>query len=82
VATPTRIGVLFLGRKRPGFDPEWGAKIHRLVLQQFEDSADFHALFKRLCREGMPHHLAVAGHQATKLRDFANQTGLRDHSGG
>lgn len=45
--------------------------------------ADFHALFKRLCREGMPHHLTVfAGHQATKLRHFANQTGLRDHSGG
>jgi len=44
---------------------------------------DLHALFKRLCREGMPHHLAVSpGHHATKLRDFANQTGIRDHSDG
>lgn len=23
----TRLGVLFLGRKRPGFDPEWGSKV-------------------------------------------------------
>jgi L-fucose isomerase-like protein len=40
VATSTKIGVLFLGRKRPGFDPEWGAKIDQLVLQHFEDGAD------------------------------------------
>jgi hypothetical protein len=31
----------------------------------------------------MPHHLAVfLGHQATKLRDFANQAGIRNHSDG
>lgn len=34
---PVKVGVLFLGRKRPGFDSEWGARMDRLVLKQFED---------------------------------------------
>jgi L-fucose isomerase-like protein len=36
------IGLLFLGRKRPGFDPDWGAEIKRR-LRAFADEAPFHA---------------------------------------
>ncbi|WP_273846794.1 L-fucose/L-arabinose isomerase family protein [Rubrobacter calidifluminis] len=43
----TRVGVLFLGRKRPGFDQGWGKEMERRVLAFFENSPyDYTALGK------------------------------------
>jgi len=37
IPRPT-LGVLFLRRKRPGFDPDWGEKVERLVRRQLDAS--------------------------------------------
>ena len=39
----TRIGLLILGRKRPGFDPEWGALVRKRI-GAFLDDAGYHTV--------------------------------------
>ena len=60
-----RIGLLFLGRKRPGFDPEWGAEIRRRIRalladwdavipeDSIPDDAGLRAAMERCRREGV-----------------------------
>jgi L-fucose isomerase-like protein len=36
--TVQKAGILFLGRKRPGFDPEWGAEVRGRIKQLIQES--------------------------------------------
>jgi len=69
-----------VGRKRPGFNIEWGRIMEDRVRRHLMGTNALVRLvdksprewFDELCHRGMPHHVAIfSGHHAALLQRFA-----------